>query len=86
MAGRGCMLVALVASLRELPTALAVAGLVVVLVDITLHAIVAFARTPGGRPIFHALAQRIAPQAAVPGSRNQGGRPRQQRARNRSGQ
>lgn len=64
MAGRAGVLVAVGASLRELPTALAVAGLVVVLVGITLHAIVAFAGTPGGRAIFQALAQRIAPRAA----------------------
>ena len=86
MAGRGCVLAALVASLRELPTALAVAGLVVVVVAITLHAIVAFARTPGGRPIFQALAHRIAPRAAASASRKQGGHRGQRPARNRSGQ
>jgi hypothetical protein len=61
MAGRGCVLVGLVVSLRELPTALAVAGLVVVLVAIVLNAVVAFARTPGGRSICNAVGRRIAP-------------------------
>lgn len=85
MAGRGCVLVALVAGIHELPTALAVAGLAVVLVAITLDAVVAFARTPGGRSIFKAVGRRIAPP---PGAHTTGNHrlrgPRRPRQRNRS--